>query len=286
MSPKRRVLIVVVAGLAAVGLLTAGCSSPDSGNHPGNADVQASAASAEGVLLDEGFDGNRLDSSLWNTCHWWQKEGCTIASNNELEWYLPGQAEVYGGALHLTAKRTKVSASDGKDYPFTSGMVTTGPSAHDMQSKLAFTFGKVDVRFRLPVGRGLWPAIWLLPASENSLPETDLLEVTGDDPGLLRMRLHPKNRADASIGKDFRLPGGESLAGGWHTVTLDWTPGKLVFALDGKRVWQLVDKQVPDEPMYLVMNLAVGGEYPGDPDKNTKFPATFSIDHVRIQRND
>jgi beta-glucanase (GH16 family) len=286
MNRKRRFLVEVVAGIAALGLLTAGCSSQDSGKHPVDAQVQGGAASADGVLLDEEFDGNTLNTSLWNTCHWWQEEGCTIASNNELEWYLPGQVEVSGGALHLTAKRTKVSASDGKDYPFTSGMVTTGPSGHDMPPKLAFTYGKVDVRFRLPAGRGLWPAIWLLPASENSRPEIDMLEVTGDVPGLLRMHLHPKNRAAPSIGKDFRLPGGETLAGDWHTISLDWTPDKLIFALDGKHVWQLVDKKVPDEPMYLVMNLAVGGEYPGDPDKNTKFPATLSIDHVRIQRND
>ena len=283
---RKKKLLGAAAAFTAMGILLSGCSSEGPGTNPDNAHVQPGAASADGVLLDERFDGTTLDSSHWNTCHWWQEDGCTIASNNELEWYLPQQAEVSDGALHLTAKRTKVSASDGKDYPFASGMVTTGPPAHNMPPKLAFTYGKVEVRFRLPAGRGLWPAIWLLPASENSRPETDLLEVTGDDPGLLRMRLHPKDRAAESIGKDFRLPGGESLAGDWHTMSLDWTPGKLVFALDGKRVWQLVDKQVPDDSMYLVMNLAVGGEYPGDPDKNTKFPATFSIDHVRIQRND
>ncbi|EKB47217.1 Glucan endo-1,3-beta-glucosidase A1 precursor [Cecembia lonarensis LW9] len=113
-----------------------------------------------------------------------------------------------------------------------------------------------------------------------------MLEVTGEDTGRLRLHLHPKDDSAPSIGKDYLLPGGASLAGGWHTIGLDWSPGRLDFILDGKRVWRLDGKEVPDEPMYLVMNLAVGGEYPGDPDQSTRFPATMSIDHVRIRRND
>ena len=235
MSRKKKFLVGAVAGFTALGMLLSGCSSPDPGNALNqssdgpNGGAHPDAAYANGILLDEQFDGNALDSSIWNTCHWWHDNGCTIASNNELEWYLPQQVGVSDGALHLTAKRSKISASDGKSYGFASGMVTTGPPTYEEPAKLAFTYGKVDVRFRLPAGRGLWPAIWLLPASKNSLPETDLLEVTGEDTGLLRMRLHPKNRSALSIGKDYRLPNGKSLAEGWHTVSLDWTPGKLVF---------------------------------------------------------
>ncbi|MFF5791311.1 family 16 glycosylhydrolase [Paeniglutamicibacter sp. NPDC012692] len=238
------------------------------------------------ILLDEGFDGNTLDTSIWNTCHWWQEGGCTIGSNEELEWYLPRQVKVSGGALQLTAEHHTISASDGKDYGFASGMVTTGPPAHEKAPKLAFTYGKVEARFRIPTGQGLWPAIWLLPANEESTPEIDILEVLGHDAGRLRMRLHPKDREARSIGKKYVLPDGYTLAGGWHTIAVDWSPGKLVYYLDGRQVWQLVDQQVPDEPMYLVMNLAVGGSFPGPPDADTRFPAVFGIDHVRIRSND
>lgn len=281
-------------GLIIVGLLLAGCSSPD-GTPPGNVQVRSAdnprveshpgANSKQGILLDDGFDGNTLGASTWNTCYWWQDRGCTIASNNELEWYLPQQVKVSDGALHLTAERSEISASNGRNYAFASGMVTTGPPAHNMPSKLQFTYGKVEIRFQLPSGRGLWPAIWLLPASENSLPEIDMLEVTGDATGRLMMHLHPKNSSAPSIGKDHLLPEGRSLAGSWHTISLDWSPNKLTYLLDGQQVWQVVGKQVPDEPMYLVMNLAVGGEYPGMPDKNTTFPAVFKIDRVRILGN-
>lgn len=185
----------------------------------------------------------------------------------------------------MTAERSEISASNGRDYAFASGMVTTGPPAHDMPSKLQFTYGKVEVRFQVPSGRGLWPAIWLLPASEDSRPEIDMLEVTGEDTGRLIMHLHPKDRSAPSIGKDYFLPEGRSLADDWHTISLDWSPNKLTYLLDGKQVWQVLGKQVPDEPMYLVMNLAVGGDYPGNPDKNTTFPAVFKIDRVRILGN-
>jgi beta-glucanase (GH16 family) len=112
-----------------------------------------------------------------------------------------------------------------------------------------------------------------------------MLEVTGEDTGRLMMHLHPKDRSAPSIGKDYFLPERRSLARGWHTISLDWSPNKLTYLLDGKQVWQVVGKQVPDEPMYLVMNLAVGGDYPGNPDKNTTFPAVFKIDRVRILGN-
>jgi beta-glucanase (GH16 family) len=237
------------------------------------------------LLLDEGFDGHSLDSSRWNTCHWWGQGGCTIASNDELEWYSPEQVKVSDGALHLTALKRTVYGSDGRRFDYASGMVTTGPRTHDSAAKLAFTYGTVEVRFKLPEGQGLWPAIWLLPASTESLPEIDMLEVLGDTPDTLRMHMHPKDRSGQSQGSKYTVPGGYSLAGGWHTLGLDWKPNRLVYWLDGKKVWDLTDNEVPDEPMYLVMNLAVGGNYPGSPDSTTPFPATFLIDRIRIREN-
>lgn len=169
---RKREVFGSVTGLIALALLS-GCTSQVPDENPGSTQIQPTdglnsgihpdAASTDGMLLDEGFDENTLDASLWNTCHWWQDDGCTIATNNELEWYLPRQVKVSEGALHLTAERSAISASDGKDYRFASGMVTTGPPAHQRAPRLAFTYGKVEVRFRLPAGRGLWPAIWLLP---------------------------------------------------------------------------------------------------------------------------
>jgi beta-glucanase (GH16 family) len=234
------------------------------------------------VLLDESFDGDSLDTRVWNTCHWWGDEGCTIASNDELEWYHPEQVSVSDGALRLTADRIPTRGSDGKDYDYRSGMVTTGPvDSDDDVGKVSWTYGTVEARFRVPAGRGLWPAIWMLPLDRESRPEIDILEVIGQDPGRLIMHFHPRDRDEESPNEEYRLPG-RTLAEGWHTIRLDWQPERLTWSLDGKEVWRLTGSDVPDEPMYLVMNLAVGGVYPGSPDETTEFPATFEIDRVRI----
>lgn len=237
------------------------------------------------LILDEEFHGTGLDTNVWSTCHWWDDGGCTIASNDELEWYLPGQVQVQDGALRLTAERREVLGAEGKVFPYTSGMVTTGPPKHDAAPKLAFTYGTVEVRFRAPLGAGLWPAIWMLPASEESTPEIDLFEAVGQRPHRASMYFHPRDGSgvDPSHTRVY-FPAEEDLAD-THTVRLEWSPGRLDFFFDGEKAWEVTGEQVPDEPMYLLMNLAVGGVYGGPPDP-TAFPATFHIDHARIWSED
>ena len=246
-----------------------------------HAETGGPAAANAGVVLDQDFDGNTLDPEVWNTCHWWADGGCTIASNDELEWYRSDQVSLSDGSLRLTAQHKPLVAADGRTYDYRSGMVTTGPADSDSEAKVAITYGSVDVRFKAPAGRGLWPAIWLLPADRESRPEIDLLEMIGQDPSELILHLHPADRDADSPSQRVRLKGPD-LADEWHTVGLTWTPGRLVYLLDREPVWTVTGSQVPDEPMYLVINLAVGGAYPGPPDESTPFPATFQIDHVRM----
>ena len=243
------------------------------------------SSDATTVVLDESFDGTSLDTTVWNTCHWWNDNGCTISSNDELEWYRPEQVSVAGGALRLTADRVPTRGSDGKDYEYRSGMVTTGPvSSSDSEGKVSWTYGTVEARLRVPAGRGLWPAVWMLPLTRESKPEIDILEVIGQEPGQVLMHLHPRNERDAGgPGEKYQMSG-KTLADGWHTVRLDWQPKRLTWFIDGERVWRLTGNQVPDEPMYLVLNLAVGGAYPGPPEDTTKFPATFEIDRIRVTK--
>jgi beta-glucanase (GH16 family) len=275
---RRWPLLVVLAALAAVLVATVAIRQATAPTPP----VTSSTSSSAGrVVLDENFEGGTLDSSRWNTCHWWDKGGCTIASNNELEWYRPEQVSVADGTLRLTAAPNRYEASDGNTYDFTSGMVTTGPNPDDDDPKVAITYGTVEARFKAPAGRGLWPAIWMLPASKESRPEIDMLEMIGQDPSELILHFHPEDRDADSPSKRVRVSDPD-LAEDWHTVGIIWTPGKLVYTLDGEPVWTVTGDQVPSEPMYLVMNLAVGGAYPGPPDSRTPFPATFEIDYVRM----
>jgi beta-glucanase (GH16 family) len=287
-SRRRRLGVILATGLAVLAVV-ASVAVFDVWPRVGAAILSRTGLSEKTtttVLLDESFDGDSLDTRVWNTCHWWGDEGCTIASNDELEWYRPEQVSVSGGALRLTADRISTRGSDGKDYVYRSGMVTTGPAnSDDDVGKVSWTYGTVEARVRVPEGRGLWPAIWMLPLSRESRPEIDILEVIGQDPGRMMMHFHPRNRDDDSPNKDYRLPDA-TLAEGWHTVRLDWQPERLTWFLDGKQVWRLTGSEVPDEPMYLVLNLAVGGIYPGPPDDTTKFPATFEIDRIRITTNE
>lgn len=230
-------------------------------------------------VFDEDFGGDRLDPEVWNTCHWWDDGGCTITSNDELEWYLPSQVSLGRGRLHLTAEDRAVEGSDGERYPYRSGMVTTGPPDYREPARFDFTYGRVEARVRVPAGTGLWSAFWLLPSTSESRPEIDVLEVLGNDPGEWIFHFHP---ADRSRDSDSHRTRGPVLSEGWHDVGLEWEPQLLRWFIDGEEVWKVEGDHVPDEPMYLVANLAVGGVYPGAPDGDTEFPATFEIDRVTV----
>lgn len=231
------------------------------------------------VIFEDGFDGDELDTSVWNTCHWWDDGGCTIASNDELEWYLPSQVTVSDGRLRLTAEKGEVEGSDGETYPYRSGMVTTGPPAYREPSRFDFTYGRVEARVRVPDGTGLWSALWLLPSTSESRPEIDILELLGNDPSEWIFHFHPTDRGRQADGHRTRGP---VLSEGWHDVGVEWEPELLRWFIDGEEVWRVEGDHVPDEPMYLVANLAVGGVYPGPPDDETTFPATFQIDRVTV----
>lgn len=244
----------------------------------------APAAAQQGLQLafhDE-FDAPSLDGRRWVTCYWWGEGGCTIATNHEQEWYVPQQVSVRDGALHLQAARQTVTAPDGRRFPYVSGMVSTGRGTDDrsVPPGFAFQYGFVEARLRIPKGKALWPALWMLPITHDSLPEIDLLEVMGQDPSQLYMHLHYRTGRDE---RDQRgTYDGVDWSAGWHTIGLDWRPGRLVFFVDGQEVWRVEGRQVPAEPMYLLANLAVGGAWVGPIDDSTPSPATYQLDYIRI----
>lgn len=248
--------------------------------HTGPGD--AAPAGKREILVEE-FNGSRLDRSIWSTCHFWLKRGCTIASNNELEAYVPGQARVRRGRLKLTASRRSTRGQDGRRFRFVSGMISSGPYPGSSRAKFAFRYGRAEIRARIPRGRGLWPAFWLLPADRDSRPEIDVMEFYGHDPARLGMHLHWVDRKGRKRdrGKAFRDP---RLASGWHTYAIDWRPGRLIWLIDGVERWRVTGLAVPRERMYLIANLAVGGDRPGAPTAATRFPSSLVIDHVKVWR--
>jgi beta-glucanase (GH16 family) len=239
--------------------------------------VAIAANSGSDTLFADGFGGSKLDRGKWRRCHWWATRGCTIATNHEREWYLPGQVRVSGGRAHLVAERRETTGSDGRRYPFASGMISTGPGP-ERKPRFAFTYGRAAIRAKLPNGDGLWPAFWLLPADRHSEPEIDVVEVQSDEPDTATMHLH--YRADGeerSLGHRW-----DGLEPGWHTFTVDWRPGRLTWLVDGETRWRVRGDMVPDEPMYLIVNLAVSQDPP--PTAETPDRSELAIDWVRVTR--
>jgi len=158
-------------------------------------------------------------------------------------------------------------------------MISSGPAERDGRPKFAFTYGTVEARVRVPAGRGLWSALWMLPAFGDSRPEVDILEVLGHDTRTSYQSLHRTDRDSEPLQHAER---GSDLADGWHVYRLEWLPGSLRWYVDDRLVFTVEGEDVPDEPMYIMANLAVGGSWPGFPNNTTRFPASMSIDYIEV----
>jgi beta-glucanase (GH16 family) len=236
------------------------------------------------LLFSDDFDGKSLDTSKWTTCYWWDNDGCTIASNNELQWYQPDDVLVSNGILRLRAQERMITASDGNTYDYTSGMITSGRNTSDVSlpTKFVFQFGYAEIRVKIPSGKGLWPAFWMLPDDHSSKPEIDAMEILGHDPNSIHFHVHYLN-SDGGRGSSGSSWAGPDFSADWHTFAVDWQPNAIIWYVDGVERWRYTDTAyIPAKPMYLLANLAVGGDWPGAPDASTPFPSYYEIDYVRV----
>ncbi|MQX11627.1 family 16 glycosylhydrolase [Sinorhizobium fredii] len=239
------------------------------------------------IFADE-FDVVSLNQEKWTTCYWWNKDGCTNLGNEELQWYRPENVSLDGGLLRLQARPEKVIGFEGRAFEYTSGMVTTGRDYEELprSSRVRFRYGHVEVRAKIPAGKGLWSAIWLLPETRESRPEIDVMEALGDSPTTLRVHYHYRDQAGEkhSVGEKVKT---SDLTQDWHVYSLTWDQDRIIWYLDGKEVWRYSEAgSISSEDMYLLLNLAVGGEWAGSPSDGTKFPAEYLIDYVRIWQRD
>jgi beta-glucanase (GH16 family) len=234
------------------------------------------------LVYNDEFTGTAVDSSKWINCYQWAVNGCTTSSNRELEWYRPQNVEESGGVLHLIARRESTRGTDGKVYPYTSAMVTTGADlARGAAARFTYRYGYVEARVKLPVGKGLWPALWCLPVSGAWPPELDVFENLGNDTTRIFMTTHWET-SDQSIQGTYR---GHDFSTGYHVIGLDWERSSLRWYVDSKMIFSVTNpRAIPTVPMYILLNLAVGGIWPGYPDAGTHFPAAFDVDYLRVWR--
>ncbi|GEM_PF-985578 len=234
--------------------------------------VAAPIGSNWNLIFNEDFNGSTLNTTVWNTCYWWiVNNGCSVIGNNELQWYQANDVLIENGMARLRAQRRFVN-----NYQYTSGMLTT-------EGKRTWQYGYFEARVRVPRGRGFWPAFWMMSQERHWPPEIDIMEHIGQDPNVAHMGHYwrDSNNNTQHSGVAYRGP---DFTADFHTFAVLWERDLLVFYVDGVETHR-TSTYVPNEPMYILLNLAVGGNWPGAPDATTPFPSTYDIDYVRIWQN-
>lgn len=286
--PLRRPVTVLALAAAMAGLL-GGAPAAAADRTP----APAPAAAAAAVTFSDDFNGPAgaaVDSGKW------QIETGDNVNNHERQYYTAGNnnAALDGqGNLVITARRENPG-----NYQCWYGRCEYTSARLNTAGKFTTTYGHVEARMKVPRGQGMWPAFWMLgndigqvgwPASG----EIDIMENVGFEPSTVHGTLHgPGYSGSGGIGAGYTLPGGQKFADAFHTFAVDWSPNEVTWSVDGT-VYQrrtpadLGGRQwVFDKPFFLILNLAVGGYWPGDPDGSTVFPQQLVVDYVRVSTGD
>ena len=204
--------------------------------------------------------------------------------NNELQYYTdrPDNVVVENGMLKITALQ---ESFEGRNY--TSGRILT-------RGLLEQTYGRFEARIQLPWGQGLWPAFWMLGTNSNVWPqrgEIDIMENRGSEPTINKGSVHgPGYSGGESVGKDYELTNGR-FDNEFHVFGIEWGPNYINYYVDDVLYNQITpDSQgiegnewvFNDNPFYILLNVAVGGNFGGSPNASTTFPQTMLVDYVRI----
>jgi len=268
------------------------------------------------LMFSDEFNDAALDGDKWNTQYLW---GPYHRINNEEQYYVDALGSdaqnttlsntpfvMNSGILSITARR----AGDPNSFPipqalpelndpiwteydefqrdlsyspnnlkYTSGVITS-------YDAFKFVHGYAEMRAKIPKGQGLWPAFWLLNGYYvGPQPEIDILEVLGHNPHQAFHTYHRLGSDGMRLADQGMTDNGDPSVGyadGFHTYGMRWQRGRIDWYIDGNVVYTYEGDDVPYQNMYVIANLAVGGEWPGSPDSTTVFPASFDIDYIRV----
>lgn len=250
----------------------------------------------------DGPDGSAPDPT------WWTYDlgvGGNGWGNNELEYYTkrPENVEIEGGNLVITARRETFSRpADPGPTPHRTGGAATVTREYTSariktQGLFSQAYGKFEARIRIPSGQGMWPAFWMLGADVDKVHwpgcgEIDVMENIGKEPSTVHGSLH--GPGPGGVGTDdmtapFALPHGQRFSDGFHVFGVEWEPGAIDFYVDNVKYFTATPRGMPhgtgwvfDHPFFLLLNLAVGGDWPGSPDSSTQFAQQMLVDYVRV----
>jgi beta-glucanase (GH16 family) len=241
------------------------------------------------VWSDEfnGADGTGIDTTKWAA-----QTGGTGWGNQEREYYTNdlANAEESGGNLVITATTAGAAGLTcwyGQCLYTSARLQTLGLFAEE--------YGRFEARIKIPGGQGLWPAFWMLGSNIDTVSwptcgEIDVMENIGKEPGTVHGSMHgPSDAGATNVTASYTLDGSASFADGFHVFAVEWETGVVRFYVDETLYETVTPADDPagatwvfDQPFFLLLNVAVGGSWPGDPDGTTVFPQTMLVDYVRV----
>lgn len=211
--------------------------------------------------------------------------------NQELEYYTGRLSNLHqeNGKLVITARKESFTGSDGS-RSYTSARI-------ESQGRFELKYGRIEARMKLPRGQGIWPAFWMLGSDFNAIGwpacgEVDIMENVGSEPSRIHGSLHGPGYSGANpLSGVFDLPNGERFSDDYHVFAIEWEPRTMRFYVDNVLYETQNAGDLPpgktwafDHPFYLVLNVAVGGYWPGSPSASTRFPTSMLVDYVRVYR--
>jgi beta-glucanase (GH16 family) len=231
------------------------------------------------------------DGSLPDPKKWTYATGGNGWGNRELEYYTNRKqnAQIEKGNLVITARKESYTGPDGVTRGYTSARLKT-------QGRFTQTYGRFEARIKIPAGQGMWPAFWMLGEDLTAVGwpkcgEIDIMENIGKEPGKIHGSLHgPSSTGRTSdLTSTFSLPAGQNFADDFHLYAVEWQPDSIRFYVDSNLYATFTSSQWPaggewvfNHPFFIILNLAVGGNWPGNPDASTKFPQSMLVDYVRV----
>lgn len=244
------------------------------------------------VVFEDNFDGpagSAVDDSKW------QLETGDNVNNHERQWYTNGtdNAALDGnGNLVITAKKENPG-----DYQCWYGSCEYTSARLNTAGKFTQEYGHIETRLKVPRGQGMWPAFWMLGDNFGDIGwpdsgEIDIMENVGFEPDTVHGTLHgPGYSGGDGVGAGYTLPNGEAFADDFHTFAIDWAPDSISWSVDGNVYQTRTPADVSGDwafnhPFFMILNLAVGGDWPGDPDGDTQFPSELVVDYVRVTSGD
>jgi beta-glucanase (GH16 family) len=221
------------------------------------------------LTFSDEFDGKELEFPKWSV----HDPFGGHSRNRESQAWVEGAVGLEGGRLRLTARR-EAARFDGQNREYTSGIVTTLGS-------FAQTYGRFEIRCRMPAGQGFEPKFVLLPIPSGEIPSIDVFEAIGSE--ITRVSFanyYGDEKTERSFGDSWKGP---DFSKEFHTFVVEWSQDKIVWLVDGVERLQSVNG-VPHQPMYLAVSLAVGGNGAKWPDSSTRFPGVLEVEYLRVYR--